>query len=173
MIVREPVEADADAMGALHVRAWQAAYRGVMPDEYLDGLRVQDRADLWRRSIAEGSLQQGRGRLLVAEHGGQVQGFAAFGPEAGGDPAEHVGELYALNVDPPAWGRGLGRALVRAVTDELLAARFVSAVLWVVPENARARGLYESEGWTPDGAEKLDEVLGVEVREIRYRRVLP
>ena len=32
--VRPATVADAPAMGRLHVRAWQAAYRGHMPDDY-------------------------------------------------------------------------------------------------------------------------------------------
>lgn len=40
MHVRTARPTDAAAMGALVVRAWQAAYRGLMPDDYLDGLTV-------------------------------------------------------------------------------------------------------------------------------------
>jgi hypothetical protein len=37
---------DINELGRVHVRAWQAAYRAVMPDEYLDGLQANDRADV-------------------------------------------------------------------------------------------------------------------------------
>ncbi|HEX6254240.1 MAG TPA: hypothetical protein VFZ70_00375 [Euzebyales bacterium] len=40
MHVRTAGPSDAAAMGALVVRAWQAAYRGLMPDDYVDGLKV-------------------------------------------------------------------------------------------------------------------------------------
>ena len=55
---------DAPAMGRVHVRAWQAAYRGQMPDEYLDGLRAEQRAEYWT-----GVLERGPGQttVLVAE----------------------------------------------------------------------------------------------------------
>jgi hypothetical protein len=46
---------------------------------------------------------------------------------------------------------------------------YAEAVLWVVPENARARGLYESRGWEADGALREDDVLGVTVHDMRYR----
>ena len=38
--------ADTAAVGEVHVRAWQTAYRDVMPDDYLDGLQPEERADL-------------------------------------------------------------------------------------------------------------------------------
>lgn len=48
VVVRDATADDADALGVLHVRAWQAAYRGAMPDDYLDGLNAADRAELWQ-----------------------------------------------------------------------------------------------------------------------------
>jgi RimJ/RimL family protein N-acetyltransferase len=164
--IRRPVPSDATAMGFAHVRAWQAAYRSVMPDEYLDDLSVEDRASMWKRQI---EARGGTG-LLVAVADAEVVGFAAFGPCAQPQADTRIGQLYAMNIDPDHWGQGLGRKLLRAATLQLRALQFEELVLWVVPENARARGLYESEGWIPDGAAREDEVLGVTVTDMRYRR---
>lgn len=46
--IRPMTIADTSTVGEVHVRAWQSAYRGVMPDDYLDGLRPGNRADMWR-----------------------------------------------------------------------------------------------------------------------------
>jgi hypothetical protein len=54
----------------------------------------------------------------------------------------------------------------------VLADKPVAASPTVVPENNRARGLYESEGWTADGGVTTEEILGVTVTDIRYRRTL-
>ena len=61
--------------------------------------------------------------------------------------AAHDGtSLRHLAVRPDHWGAGLGREAVgRAV--EAGARR-----LWVLEANSRARGLYESLGWSPSGA---------------------
>lgn len=40
---------DTAALGQVHVRAWQAAYGGVMPDGYLDGLDATERSAMWAR----------------------------------------------------------------------------------------------------------------------------
>ena len=71
--VRRATVADAPAMGRLHVRAWQAAYRGHMPDDYLDGLRAEERAAGWERALGR---HRPRGAILVAERDGEVVGFA-------------------------------------------------------------------------------------------------
>ena len=158
---------DADALGVVSVRAWQAAYRKVMPDEYLDNLEAIDRAEYWRRHLTAAPSDR-HVRVIVID--GDVVGFAAFGPAGvGGDD---VGELNAINLDPAVWGRGLGRALLSQVTSELGALGYLEAMLWVVPQNDRARALYESGGWIADGTDRHQEVFGVTVPEMRYRRSL-
>ena len=75
--VRPATVADAPAMGQLVVRAWQAAYRGQLPDDYLNGLRAQDRAVYWDGMLRR---EDRRGVILVAERDREVVGFAAAGP---------------------------------------------------------------------------------------------
>ena len=161
--IREASAEDCERLGEVHVRAWQVAYRSVMPDAYLDSLDPSEREDMWRRVID----RDGSDGLLVATSGGEPVGFASFGP-AREQPAG-TGELYALNLDPDHWGRGIGRQLLREATSRL-SSGFGDLILWVVPENVRARTLYESEGWSADGTTKTDEVMGVTVAEILYRR---
>ncbi|HYN18939.1 MAG TPA: GNAT family N-acetyltransferase [Actinomycetes bacterium] len=155
---------DAPAMGRVHVRAWQAAYRGQMPDGYLDGLRSEDRAAHWEGALGREDL---RGVILVAERAGEIVGFAVVGPSR--DP-EGAGELYVINVDPDAWGTGAGRALLEAAQAELARLGFAESVLWVLSGNTRARRFYEIAGWVADGSSRTSEVFGVTVDEVRYRR---
>jgi RimJ/RimL family protein N-acetyltransferase len=158
---------DVEVLGSIHVRAWQAAYRGYMPDAYLDGLRADVRAAMWAQNL---SRPQPGSAVLVAEREGCVVGFAALGADR---EAQGTGELFALNVDPDHWGGGVGRALLGATCAELSKLDFTDAVLWVLPGNVRARRLYEVGGWRPDGAARTADVLGVTVGEVRYRRALP
>lgn len=150
---------DADAVGEVHVRAWQSAYRGVMPDDYLDGLQAQDHASRWREHLIAPSSD---GHLLVIVDDHRVVGFASLGPARDSDAACDIGQLYAINLDPDVWGRA----------DRLRELGYVEAVLWVVPDNQRARRLYESEGWGDDDLRRDDEVFGVVVSQMRYRRLL-
>ena len=59
-----------------------------------------------------------------------------------------------------------------ATTDRLAALGYRAAVLWVLPENQRARRLYERTGWQADGAERTEELRGLVLSEVRYRRPL-
>jgi RimJ/RimL family protein N-acetyltransferase len=104
--VRAVTVEDADAIGRIHVRGWQVAYRGLVPQWYLDGLDVDARTEMWRQNLARpGDVSA----LLIEDDTGAVAGVATIGPErGGGGPA--VGELWMIYLDPEAWGRGFGRA---------------------------------------------------------------
>jgi ribosomal protein S18 acetylase RimI-like enzyme len=162
--VRRATVADTPGMGRVHVRAWRTAYRGHMPDDFLDGLRAEDRAAYWEAALARDDWP---GVVLVAEHDGEVVGFAALGPSPN---PEGAGELFAINVDPAHWGSGAGRALLEAAQDELARLGFAETVLWVLPANARARRFYERAGWASDGTEQTVDAFGAVVPEVRYRR---
>jgi hypothetical protein len=76
MLLRAARPDDAEAVAGVHVRSWQVAYRGLLPDDYLDGLRAEDRAA--RYTFAERDLQ--RPETIVAIERGTVCGFATTGP---------------------------------------------------------------------------------------------
>ena len=120
--VRPMTMADTSTVGEVHVRAWQAAYRGVMPDEYLDALRPEDRADMWRRGIE--AKWPGRRDVIAVD--ADVAGFAAYGAERESDDPRRA-ELYAINVHPDYWRRGLGRRLIGHATAELSRLGFAMA----------------------------------------------
>ncbi|HSJ44452.1 MAG TPA: GNAT family N-acetyltransferase [Euzebyales bacterium] len=160
---------DADALADLHVRAWQRAYRGLMPAAFLDGLSVTDRIDLWHEVLDDPPR---RSAQLLLEDLGRAVGFVLVGgEELKADAAR--GEVYALYVDPDHWRRGVGSALLAAGCDRLRAVGFGDAVLWVHEGNERARVFYTARGWAADGTRRRQTVLGIEAPEVRYRRVLP
>jgi GNAT superfamily N-acetyltransferase len=166
--IRRATVQDAPALDRLNVRLLQAAYGGQPPDddEQLGGPRSAERAAAWERGLHRDRDQD---PVLVAEEAGRVVGFAVVGPAQ--DP-EGAGELYAINVDPDQWGTGVGSALLAAAQAELARLGYTEAVLWVLPDNARARRFYEVAGWATDGTQRTGEVLGVVVPEVRYRRRL-
>lgn len=166
--VRPATVDDATALAELHVAAWRVAYQGLLPDEFLDGLSVVDREQVWRGLLGQGV------RVVVAEQssGDRLLGFASFGAERTGQEGSGRGELYALYVHPDLWRTGVGRALHDEALAGLLASQHAEATLWVLDGNERARRFYERHGWRPDGARRVEEVPGARLCELRYRRRL-
>jgi GNAT superfamily N-acetyltransferase len=177
-VVRAARADDSEALGRVHIGAWQAAYRGLMPDDFLDALDPATRAKRWQAALLAGP-GDGRYRaeglealaLVIEDDDGKVAGISVIGPSRRQEPSG-VGELWMINLEPGAWGRGLGTTLLGVATDELRHAGNVEAVLWVLAGNRRARRFYEREGWRPDGTEITDNARGFPVTELRYRRGL-
>ena len=171
MRVRQAAAGDAMAIAVVHVRSWQAAYRGLMPQDYLDGLDPVRRRAQWDRLLADGGWP--RAGVLVAEIDGQIAGFTALSParDESEDRAQ-VAEIAAIYLAPEAWGTGVGRQLMGAALEALALAGYSQVILWVLDSNVRARRFYAAGGWQPDGAVKTDTRLGFPHTEVRYRRPL-
>jgi GNAT superfamily N-acetyltransferase len=155
----------------VQVLSWQAAYRDLMPDQVLDGLSVQRRAELWRSVVATGRSGEA---VLVLEGDDGVEGFAHVCPGRDSDVDIGTGEVSSIYLLPSAWGKGRGRALMDAAVRRLRAEGYHAATLWVLVTNDRARRFYDAAGWSCDGAEKTELVGGTaSITETRYRRPLP
>ena len=171
VVVRSAIDADAVAIASIHVRAWQAAYAGIIPTEYLDALSIPARTATWTASLEAGGTPDG-GEIHVAEVGGAVVGWLTCGPSRDDGAPAHVGELHGIYVDPDFWGVGVGLALMDLCIEELRAKGFSSATLWVLTDNHAARAWYERRGWVFDGAEAVFAVAGLDLQEVRYSRDL-
>jgi len=170
--LREARRGDEPAVADVHVRAWQEAYRGLIPDEFLDELDPDDRA---RTYTFESEDPAAPTTLLAVQEGedcGEViLGFATFCPSRDLDAPDH-GEVAALYVDPDRYEGGVGRMLMAEARRRLWEAGFAAALLWVLDGNDRAVRFYEGEGWTADGATRVEHPYGVVSNVSRFRRPL-
>lgn len=169
MKIRDPTAADARAVAEVHVRSWQAAYRGLMPDDFLDSLSVEDREREWRAWLASPPPREGG---LVAEEDGKVLGFVRFGPSRDEGGRQDAGEVYAIYVVPEAFRTGTGRELFARASRMLRERGFTEATLWVLEANERARHFYEAAGWRPDGAVSTERMDCLRMPTVRYRTEL-
>ncbi|MDT0566795.1 GNAT family N-acetyltransferase [Streptomyces sp. DSM 3412] len=165
--IREMTPTDCRPVAEIRVAGWQTAYAGLLPQSYLDAMRVTEDAERRRELLSKPGNPVVN---LVAERAGEIIGWAAYGPYRDGEVRTEDAELYALYVRPGHWGGGVGEALLRTSTARCEAAGHGRVLLWVLKENARARRFYERHGFTPDGAVEPFEVDGVEVPEVRYAR---
>ena len=92
---------------------------------------------------------------MARDAGGTPTGFGlTLSPGTSGyaDDPPDAAYVALLAVAPQAQGRGIGGALLDAMTTELADAGVNSAVLHVLETNAAARYLYDSRGWTVSGS---------------------
>ncbi len=142
ILIRDATVEDASGIAHVHVSAWLETYRGLMSDEFLDGLSVEQRANRWKQILNNSS--DAYHRVVVAGKDGDIVGFANYGKEQSGD-SDFLGELFAIYVLKKFQGQGIGRELVKRVTQGLLEQEISSMLVWVLMENPYQR-FYESLG---------------------------
>lgn len=148
--IRTAETADTRAIAEIQVTAWQAAYRGLLPDETLDNLSVDASQARWKERLA-GSWEH----VLVAETE-RIVGFAACGRTRDDDlEPRQIGEIHVLYVHPDNWRHGYGRALLDECLRLLRADNFERVILWALRGNAQAIAFYEAVGFRADGASRV------------------
>ena len=151
---------DAAAIAHVHVETWKTAYRGMLPQQYLDSLQEQERAQSWKQWLERPQVS-----VLVAEQAPGLCGFIGAGPLR-----EPVGsadsEFYAIYVLAQMQQRGIGASLMRAMARVLANQGFRSPAVWVLAQNP-ARHFYARLGASPAAAKQI-QIGGVELEEIAY-----
>ena len=163
--IRLATASDAPAIAEIHVRCWQFAYRGIVPDTVLDSLSMSAHEQLWRHTL---ELPSTASSLWVAEEGGRALGFCATGGSEDDDATPETGEVGAIYLRPDRIGAGVGQALFGQAVNDLRERGFRRATLWVFRDNERARRFYETAGWRPDGMETSKARGGADLLEMRY-----
>lgn len=165
--MRRALVADARVVAEIRNRGWRIAYRGHMPDAYLDALSVDETAARWRTRLADEKIY-----TFICEHDSRAVGFVATSPSRDEDAAGNVGEIVSLHILPEDWRKGHGRKLMDAALAHLTAEGFAEVTLWVLQGNERACRFYEALGFARDGATMVEKFDGLELQECRYRRKL-
>lgn len=150
----------AEDIGRIGALSWKAAYRGIVPDEVLDSITSEARAERYRRSYS--SRPDSEYYLFRAQ--GEPAGFAVICEDDGQPGVGQVGAFYFLS---EYWGCGLARPAMEFCLARLKAMGYSRVILWVLEENARARRFYEKCGFVPDGAAE-EIVISIPLDEIRY-----
>ena len=155
---------DAAGIAALHAESWQNAYRGLVPDSFLDGPVIDERLLYWTQRMA--TDDEGPRQVLKAVNGGEMVGFVCTVRDA--DPV--WGPLLDnLHVKPGFKGQGIGRDLLMA------ARKWAAGVapgrpmhLWVIEDNTNARRFYDRVGGVVAERQIVDFTAGIATPALRY-----
>ena len=149
---------DFDAISHIYASSWKNAYKGIVPQTYLD-MMPDNR---WSHF-----LEQNPEKSVVALKGNAYVGTASF-CLARDEEMAGWGELASIYLLPEHFGKGVGRPLLEAAIAELRALGCNKFYLWVLEENPRARAFYEKNGFVTSQEKKLYHIGGKELVEIKY-----
>jgi ribosomal protein S18 acetylase RimI-like enzyme len=158
--IRPAAPDDCPAIARVQIEGWRTTYRGLVNNEYLDGLSHEKQTAHWLQILEQSEV------TLVAENEDHVVvGFADGGAERTGR-TDYRGELYAIYLLEECRRQGLGRRLVERVFDSLAKAGMDSVLVWVLADNP-CRPFYEALGGKLIG-EKEIEIGKQRFREVTY-----
>lgn len=161
-MIRSATIKDVSRIAEIQTASWRAAYRGMIPESYLQGLRVEQRERTWRRFVDDPDSP-----LLVTIQADEITGFCHISPSRDSD-SDGVAEIIAIYVDPPQWRKGFGRTLCRSALSFAQERGFRAVTLWTLSENDSAHRFYEALGFRPDGASKVEAMPDFDLQEVRY-----
>ena len=169
MTTRSATPDDALGIAIVHVAAWRAAYRGIVPDDFLDSLSLEQRSAAWRQILSAVPTED----VSVALATDTIVGWISAAASRDADSGRSTGEIWALYVAPAYWRIGIGRLLLAVAEHRLLAQGLTEITLWVLKSNHRAQEFYGSVGFISEPqSEKTIAWAGTELQEIRMRKRL-
>jgi GNAT superfamily N-acetyltransferase len=142
-LIRPAIPDDAEGIARVHVKGWQEAYVGHLPQHVLDRQSVPARLRMWQGLLQEAASS--RWTFVAIDPNAGIVGFAGgvrakpvmFGP------AFKVPVLYVLQSH---LRRGLGRKLMHALGVAMAQHGSGPVALWSLASNQSARSFYEAIG---------------------------
>lgn len=146
---------DLPRIANLHIASWQDAYRGILPQSFLDETVPQVLSAHWQ------VLPQGDWIVTVARDGDTMQGFIAVDLLHEGEGA-YVDNLHS---HPAMRGQGTGRRLLADTARQLILRGETRMWLTVLADNAPSRGFYRAMGGV-EGPVSEEDMFGLTVRSL-------
>ena len=152
----------ADEIGTIGFLSWNAAYKGIVPDDFLFAYTSEKRADSLRKAMPSRPEEY---YLFKAD--GVPIGFAIIGPPQDSWPTNETGEIHSIYFTPDSWGQGYAKEAMRFCLSRLKELGYLQVVLWVLSANQRARHFYEKHGFRA-AKQQRDVFIGIQLTEICY-----
>ena len=160
--VRKIKKEDLRDVAEINVNGWKTAYRGIIDDEFLDNLSIEENYQKRLKDYTENGF-------VVAELHNEIVGFCRY--RTGNyykDKYVNVDcEICALYVKPEHKGNGIGKKLVNYVINEFKENGYFQMILWCLKDNYPARAFYEKIGGIYCG-ENIIEKGNKEYKEVGY-----
>lgn len=145
ILIRRAKIEDAVAISKIHALSWKTAYKGIVPQKYLDELKVDFWVTPFQKWIANGTLVAD---ILFVDS--IPIGCIAYG-KSRDDQLPEWGEIVSIYIHPEHCRKGYGGMLLRHALKQMNADSYKSCYLWVLSENINARRFYEESGFSHNG----------------------
>jgi len=157
IIIRRALPEDAYDLAVCGLSCWQSAYKGIIPDEYLDNMWAK------KEQRVEGI------RKWLTDPGDVIPHCVMLENKMIGFLDIHITDanIWAIYLTEEFWGKGYGKQILDFAINKLKSLGHKKIYLWVLEENNRARRFYEKHGFRFDGT-KREREYGKPLVQLQY-----
>lgn len=161
--IRKAKDSDLNGIIRVNVETWKSAYKGVVPDKFIQGFVIRTQNKGWQKQL-KNMIEENL--FFVAEKSkSEIVGFAIGGLERNKNP-NYKGELMGIYILKECQRQGIGKALTGKIVEGLIKMKVNTMLVWVLEDNPY-RAFYETlEGKLVD--KKEDENLKLPVVAYGY-----
>lgn len=163
MVIRKATVEDVQDISRIHALSWKSAYKGIIPQDYLDELKEGFWIPAFGTWLKDNILT-----TQVMVENGSIIGCVAYG-RARDKSLFNWGEIVSIYLLPEYFDRGYGKKLLESALQDLKQSGFQNVYLWVIKQNQRARCFYEKNKWQCNENDKcICEIARTQITEVRY-----
>lgn len=140
MNIRKARLKDAEGIARVHVDSWRTTYKGIIPDNYLNGLSYAQRTELWKNNIGK----KGNYVLVAENTEGQIIGFTDAWKRDDNDEEDSI-DLTSIYLLENYQGIGVGKQLLKTLFEHFNQEGYDKVFVEVLEEN-KTRFFYEYYG---------------------------
>ena len=153
---------DVKVISYIHASSWKTAYKGIVPQEYLDNLKNNYWVPAFEKWISDDTVVS---KLVYADN--VATGCITYGKSRNLD-LPNWGEIFSIYVLPKYFGRGFGKALIINAVNDLHDKGLKDIYLWVLEENLQAQKFYRNNGFFKSEDKMPFEISGKELPHSRF-----
>ena len=159
LAIRKALPEDAHSYTDCLISCWQSAYKGIVPDKYLEDMikEKEQRVERFKKVF----IDPGDCEYYCVMNAENMIGFLTINKSRNTD-SSYTGEIWAIYLIEEFCGKGFGKKLLDFEIQELKRVEPKEIFLWVFEDNKRARRFYEKNNFRFDGTS----------REVKYGKIL-
>ena len=138
MNIREANAEDIEPIASLYVMNWKKTYVGLLPDNFLNGLTVNEGIKKWQEY-----LNKEKHMIFVAYENEKILGFSACKED---EELKNCLYLDSLHVSETSRGKGVGTKLINTVGSYAYIKGYEHMSICIVKGNDNAKRIYEKMG---------------------------
>ena len=140
--IRKAKNSDLNGIIRVNVETWKTAYKGVVPDNYIQGFIIRTQDKRWQKQLM--NMIEENIFFIAETNKREIIGFAIGGLERSNNP-NYEGELMGIYIQKEYQRQGIGKALINKVIGKLIKLKVNTMLVWVL-ENNPYRAFYDTLG---------------------------